>query len=184
MSVINASSASEINQLYLHHHGWLRGILRKRLGNLNDAADLAHDVFIQLLLKPRSFDSSEGARAYLSVMAHGMCVDLWRRKELEEAWLKTMQLHARTVVISTEYNVLILETLLQIDTMLRSLPEKVRATFIMSQIQGRTYAQIALTLQVSERMVKKYMAKAMLHCVLLEAELSDATLYASPSGSR
>ena len=61
--------------------------------------------------------------------------------------------------------------------MLRSLSEKVRAAFIMSQLQGMTYAQIALALQVSERMVKKYMAQAMLHCVLLEAELSDATAY-------
>lgn len=184
MSAIDASSPSEIHQLYLHHHSWLRGILRKRLGNLSDAADLAHDVFIQLLLKPRCFDSNEGARAYLSVMAHGMCVDLWRRKELEKAWLNTMRLRANTIVISTEHQVLILETLYEVDTMLRSLPEKVRTTFIMSQIQGMTYAQIALALQVSERMVKKYMAKAMLHCILLEAELSDATSDVPSAGSR
>lgn len=31
------------------------------------------------------------------------------------------------------------------------------------------YADIAVELGVSERMVKKYMARAMLHCVLLEA---------------
>lgn len=184
MSAIDASFSSEIDQLYLHHHSWLRGILRKRLGNFSDAADLAHDVFIQLLLKPRSFDSNEGARAYLSVMAHGMCVDLWRRKELEKAWLNTLQLHAGTIVISTEHKVLILETLYQIDAMLRSLSEKVRAAFIMSQLQGMTYAQIALALQVSERMVKKYMAQAMLHCVLLEAELSDATAYDPSAGPR
>ncbi|WP_455821272.1 sigma-70 family RNA polymerase sigma factor [Pseudomonas cerasi] len=175
MSTLDASYPSDIHQLYLHHHRWLRGLLRKRLGDFCDAADLAHDVFIQLLLKPRSFDSYEGAKAYLSVMAHGMCVDLWRRKELEKAWLNTLQHHSGAVAISTEHHVLILETLYQVDAMLRSLPEKVRCAFIMSQLQGMTYAQIALALQVSERMVKKYMAQAMLHCMLLEAELSDTT---------
>ncbi|HAW37974.1 MAG TPA: RNA polymerase subunit sigma, partial [Pseudomonas sp.] len=35
---------------------------------------------------------------------------------------------------------------------------------------GMTYAAIATELGVSERMVKKYMAQAMLHCLMLVAE--------------
>ncbi|WJN57561.1 hypothetical protein OH686_02360 [Pseudomonas sp. SO81] len=58
-------------------------------------------------------------------------------------------------------------TLLQIDAMLRRLPGKVRDAFLMAQLDGLTYAQIAVKLGVSERMVKKYMAQAMLHCLTL-----------------
>ncbi|MGP2836196.1 sigma-70 family RNA polymerase sigma factor [Serratia nevei] len=174
MSAPDSTYSPDLRQLYHSHHGWLQNLLRKHLGDFCDAADMAHEVFLQLLIKPRFFDSHEGARAYLSVMAHGMCVDLWRRKELERAWLYSLQVHATTVTISTEQSALILETLYHVDVMLRKLPEKVRSAFIMSQLQGMTYAQIALTLRVSERMVKKYMAQAMLHCVLLEATLADA----------
>lgn len=58
--------------------------------------------------------------------------------------------------------------------MLQGLPEKVRTAFLMSQVGGSTYAKIATELSVSERMVKKYMAQAMLHCLRLEVEYLDA----------
>ncbi|SDF57071.1 MULTISPECIES: RNA polymerase sigma factor [unclassified Duganella] len=81
---------SAVELLYSHHHGWLYGLLQRRLGNHGDAADLAHDAFIRLLLKPRSFDSAEGARAYLSTVARGLCVDLWRRRQVEQAWFDAL----------------------------------------------------------------------------------------------
>ncbi|MDX5628309.1 MULTISPECIES: sigma-70 family RNA polymerase sigma factor [unclassified Brenneria] len=175
MSSVPIDTAADINQLYHQHHGWLQGLLRKRLGDFCDAADLAQDVFLRLLIKPRQFDSHAGARAYLSVMAQGMCVDLWRRREIERVWLSSLANQPEIVALSAEYNNIILETLYQVDAMLRSLPEKVRAAFVMAQIQGLTYRNIAAQLGVSERMVKKYMAQAMLHCVLLEAELEGIT---------
>ena len=55
--------------------------------------------------------------------------------------------------------------------MLMRLPAKVREAFLMAQVEGVTYATIAERLEVSERMVKKYMAQAFLHCAVLEAEL-------------
>ncbi|MBJ7222621.1 MULTISPECIES: sigma-70 family RNA polymerase sigma factor [unclassified Brenneria] len=176
MSSAQIDTAADIHLLYRQHHGWLQGLLRKRLGNLYDAADLAQDVFLRLLIKPRQFDSHAGARAYLSVMAQGMCVDLWRRREIERAWLNSLAARPEPVVLSAEHSNIILETLYQVDAMLRALPEKVRAAFVMAQIQGLTYREIASVLSVSERMVKKYMAQAMLHCVLLEAEIEETTL--------
>ncbi|WES90866.1 sigma-70 family RNA polymerase sigma factor [Dickeya fangzhongdai] len=170
MSAVNTASPCDLQQLYQQHHGWLQGLLRKRLGNLCDAADLAHDIFVQLLTRPRHFDSHEGARAYLSVMAQGLCVDLWRRRALEQAWRQSLNHCEQVHALSAEQHTIILETLYQVDAMLRQLPDNVRVAFILAQIQGQTYAQIAVTLGVSERMVKKYMAQAMLHCILLEAE--------------
>ncbi|OSM94862.1 MULTISPECIES: sigma-70 family RNA polymerase sigma factor [Lonsdalea] len=180
MSAVDVPTSSDFCQLYQHHHGWLQNLLRKRLGNRCDASDLAQDVFLQLLITPREFDSHHGTRAYLSVMAQGLCVDLWRRKALEQAWLASLQHHAADASLSAEQNAIVLETLFQVDGMLRHLPEKVRSAFVMSQIQGMTYAQIAAVLKVSERMVKKYMAQAMLHCIVLETE-SDAEPPSRPS---
>lgn len=51
---------------------------------------------LRLLLKPasRGFSSPVDARAYLRTMARGMargmCIDLWRRREVEQAWLDTL----------------------------------------------------------------------------------------------
>ncbi|UNY92075.1 MULTISPECIES: hypothetical protein [Pseudomonas] len=47
---------------------------------------------MRLLLKPAShgFSSPVDARANLRTMARGICIDLWRRREVEQAWLDTL----------------------------------------------------------------------------------------------
>ena len=53
--------------------------------------------------------------------------------------------------------------------MLDGLPPKVRAVFILSQVEGLTYAAIAEQLGMGLRSVKRYMAQAMAECILLSA---------------
>ncbi len=55
--------------------------------------------------------------------------------------------------------------------MLARLPKKVSEAFLLAHLHGLPYKQIAVQLGVCERMVKKYMAQALLHCAILEAEL-------------
>lgn len=38
--------------------------------------------YVRLLIKPRYFDILAGTHAYLGEMAQGMCIDLYRRKEI------------------------------------------------------------------------------------------------------
>jgi len=131
-----------LHRLYAEHHGWLNGWLRRQLGCNQRAADLAQ----------------------------GLLINHWRRRQIEQAYLDALALQPEPVAPSPESQALIVETLLQVDAMLAQLPAKVRSAFLMSQLQGMTYAAIAIELGVSERMVKKYMAQGMLHCLLLVAE--------------
>lgn len=158
--------------LYVDNHVWLRGWLRRRLGNAADAADLAQDVFVRLLTRPKCFSSAPVARDYLKSMANGLCVDLWRRRELEQAWLDTLAARPDLSAPSPEHRALILEALMAIADMLTALPEKVATAFVLAQVDGLKYAEIATRLGVSERMVKKYMARAMLACARVEMSLS------------
>jgi RNA polymerase sigma-70 factor (ECF subfamily) len=57
--------------------------------------------------------------------------------------------------------------------MIGKMPKKVANSLILSQPHGLTYREIAMQLDVSERMVKRYMAQAMLQCVLLQAEIDQ-----------
>lgn len=164
-----------LDSLYQHHYGWLRELLRRRLGSNCDAADLAHDVFLHWLIRPRGFDSFSGARAWLSTVAKGLCVDLWRRREIERAWLETLAAQQGEAP-SAEEQAIVIEALCQVDSMLQQLPAKVARAFLLSQVEGLTYREIAAVLEVSERMVKKYMARAILHCALFESGQGGATL--------
>ncbi|MCY1282171.1 putative RNA polymerase sigma factor FecI [compost metagenome] len=167
MSAGELSSQHYLQQLYREHHGWLNAWLHKRLGCRYNAADLAQDTFVRLLAKERELPSIREPRAYLSTVAHSLLVNFWRRQAIERAYLDALALQPEACAPSPETRELIMETLLAIDAMLQRLPAKVREAFLLSQLDGLTYVAIAARLGVSERMVKKYMAQAMLHCLTL-----------------
>ncbi|KVL22384.1 sigma-70 family RNA polymerase sigma factor [Burkholderia ubonensis] len=174
MTAAQLALHQDVHTLYRDHHGWLQGWLRRRLGNAVDAADLAHDAFLRLILKPASkgFDGPAEARAYLRTMAQGMCIDLFRRRQVEQAWLDSLAALPEPCEPSPEYRAIIIETLMEVGEFISRLPEKARKAFIMAQIHGLPSREIAGELAVSERMVQKYLAQAMLHLALLDAGLT------------
>lgn len=171
---VHSSLQQELHALYSDHHGWLQGWLRKKLGNAGDAADLAHDTFVRLLARPRQLDASRDPRAYLTTIAHGLIVDHWRRQEIERAWLATLAASSEALAPSAEHQAIVLETLMEIDRLLSRLPDKPRRAFLLANLHDMAYAEIAAELCVSERMVKKYMAQVMLHCLTVGASFRAA----------
>ena len=99
-----------------------------------------------------------------------MVVNHWRRLDIERAWAEVLAAQLEPQAPSAEERALVMETLCRIDAMLDRLNPKARSAFLLSQIDGMPYAQIGQQLGVSERMVKKYMAQAMLQCLLLARE--------------
>ena len=164
-SPLSASTAA-IDAIYRAHHGWLLGWFRRRLGGASCAADLAHDTFVRLMVS-RDAQAIGEPRAFLRTLAHGVVVNHWRRQDIERAWRDALAVLPEATAPSPEERLLVLETLCRIDAMLDKLNPKARAAFLMSQLDGLAYAEIAAQLAVSERMVKKYMAQAMLQCLLL-----------------
>ena len=158
-----------VETLYSEHHGWLQNWLSRRLGCPSLAADLAQDTFVRLLSHPRQLNNLGTARSYLRTVAGRLCVDFWRRQSVEQAWLEVLASRPEPLAISPEEHAIIVETFCEIDEMLQRLPKKVAAAFILSQIEGLSYKKIAVKLNVSERTIKNYMAKAMLECMLIEA---------------
>lgn len=167
------TSSPSVELLYLDHHPWLQGWLRRRLGNAADAADLAHDAFLRLLAKPRHFDNPPQARVYLRAMADGLCIDLWRRRSIEQAWLDALAARPTAETPSAEHCAIVLEALQEIDAMLRSLPPRAANAFVLAVGCEMTDKEVAAELGVSDRMVRKYVAQVMLHCLQLDAQDAD-----------
>lgn len=138
------------------------------------AADLAHDAFLRLILRPapEGFATAGAARAYLRTMAQGLCTDLWRRREVEQAWLESLAAQPEAYAPSPEHQALVIETLMEVGEWLGRLPEKVRSAFIQAQIHGLSTREIADRMGVSLRMVQKHLAQAMLHLALIDAGLA------------
>lgn len=159
------SHHSAVGELYLEHNAWLRGWLRKRIGSQCDAADLAQDTFVKVLKAHIALDIRE-PRQYLSTIAKGLMIDLFRRRSLEQAYLQTLQQMPYNEVPDLETQAIMFEALVAMDALLSGLGPRIRQVFILSQIDGLTYAQIAAQLGISVRTVNSHMAKAMEHCCL------------------
>ena len=151
--------------LYREHYDWLQRLMLRRLSCADTAADLVHDTFLRLLVRNQDLGTIDEPRAYLSHIANGLIANHWRRRDVEQAYLEALRQRPLMVSPSPEVRQIVIDTLCQIDAMLCDLPTKVRQAFLLSRLDGVRYAQIAATLDVSERMVKKYMAQAMLHCL-------------------
>lgn len=163
--VPDAPHLHTVQALYSGHHGWLYATLRKRLGNAMDAADLAQDTFARILASRVTV--IEHPRAYLSCVAKGLLVNWYQRKTLERAYLEALARLPAPEAPSPEVRWLVLETLHEIDAMLDALPAPVRRAFLLSQLGGLKYDDIALQLGVSLITVKRYMKQAFVQCLML-----------------
>lgn len=160
---------NDVAALYGDHHPWLLGWLRRKLGGADHAADLAQDTFVRVLsahARQRELALRE-PRAYLTTIARNLLITHVQRQSLERAWLDAMALLPEPLAPSPEQRLLILEALQRIDAMLDGLPARTREAFLLAQLDGLTYAQVAARLGVAERTVKRYMAQAFEQCILL-----------------
>jgi RNA polymerase sigma factor (sigma-70 family) len=156
----------DVDTLYSDHHGWLQSWLRRRTGCSEQAADLAHDTFLRVLTK-RDFPTVREPRSYLSTIARGLVADFFRRRDLERAYLDVLAELPEQLLPSLEAQAIFLESLLAIDTMLDGLKPAVRRAFLLSQVEGLTYGDIAQQLGVTKRTVANYMSIALEQCFLL-----------------
>lgn len=169
MSTVEPSLHREIATLYTEHHGWLQGWLRRKVGNAFDAADLAQDTFVRIL-GARDPQAIETPRAYLTTVAKGVLVNWCRRQALERAYLEALAQLPEPEAPSPEQRAVVLETLHEIDAMLDALPPLARRAFLLSQLDGMKYEDIARQLGVSLTSVKRYMAQAFRQCLALMGE--------------
>jgi RNA polymerase sigma factor (sigma-70 family) len=161
------STEPTLHDLYRDHRGWLEGWLRRRMGNGCDAADLSQDTFLRLLASSRRIADLQEPRAYLLTVGKRLLSNFYQRRSVEQAYLNALALLPEDSVPSPEQRWLLLETLQALDELLDGLPTAVRRAFLWSQLEGLGYQQIAERLRVSERTIKRYMAQAYEHCLLV-----------------
>lgn len=169
--MIEAATPKEqtLHALYRDHRSWLENWLRQRMGNAWDAADLSQDTFVRVLASAQPLADLREPRAYLLTVGKRLLSNFYTRRSLEQSYLDALAQLPEDSVPSPEQRWLLLETLQALDELLDGLPAVVRRAFLWSQLEGLGYREIAERLKVSERTVKRYMAQAYEHCLLVDA---------------
>ncbi|CAB5703814.1 Probable RNA polymerase sigma factor fecI [Delftia tsuruhatensis] len=165
-STDNAASHA-LGSMYVQHNHWLVAWLQRKLGNRSDAADLAQDTFTRIWAgaKGEAIVEIHEPRAYLTTVARRLLVNHLERRSLEQAYLASLHLLPQACAPSVEARAILLETLQELDALLDALPAKVRTAFLMSQLEGLSYEEIAAQMQLSVRTVTRYMAQGFRQCL-------------------
>lgn len=170
--IYNAAMSDTANSQYLHtlyfdHSSWLHGWLWRRLECRDTAADITQDTFVRLLRQDVEKDSLREPRAFLTQVARGLVINHWRRCDIERACLEALAHLPASEAPSPESCQLVMESLYQIDSALQALPDPVRCAFLMAQLEGIKYKDIAQRLEVAEITVKRYIKRALVHCMMV-----------------
>lgn len=157
---------SFLNDVIGRHGRKLRRYLAARLRNTADVADLAQEVFLRLLRVDRH-DKIRSPEAYLFTIAshvlHQHALDAAVTPEPIDI---TDPLTDQRLAVETD---LATETDLQrrareMQLVLQQVPANAQACFVLHCREGWTLDEIATRLGVSRSMVKKHIARAVLHC--------------------
>lgn len=175
MPELPVSASPTVTALYLDHHRWLHGWLRRKLGCPHQAADLTQDTFVRLL-GCRDIGQLNEPRAYLMTLAQRVLFSFWRRRDLENAWLEALAQQPESYAPSAEDYALVREAIETLDHLLDGLPRRARQVFLMNRLEEMTHVEIAQAVGVSLATVERDMKLALSHCWLASLDASSTEL--------
>jgi RNA polymerase sigma-70 factor, ECF subfamily len=129
--------AEAFNGFYQDHAPRLQAFLRQLVGNVQTAEDLVQETFTQLWRRPGGFQPERGAlRTYLFGIARKRAADWWRKQVPQEATSKE-----ESSIASTEnYSI--------VNDALKRLPEEQRTLLWLREVEGQSYAELAVIFEV------------------------------------
>jgi RNA polymerase sigma factor (sigma-70 family) len=157
------SQADRISRLFSEHNESLIRFLATRLRSVQEAKEVAQEAYVRLL----SLEDSGAVsflRAFLFKTAANLATDRLRQRNL---WRQTVdrglhdQLHETPTpdhLAATAQEVEIIRRLIG------ELPPKCRRAFLLHRVRGMELAEIAKQMELSERMIRHYVLRAVLHC--------------------
>ena len=156
MKIIKGSK-EWFKDVFDENYDYIRNYLYYLSGDISLSEDLVQDVFLQLWEKKENV-KEETVRPFLFKIAKNAFLKNVRRKNYDlkfksSYFEKTEQETPQFLMELREFDAKIQKTIAQ-------LPEKCRIVYLMSRIDGLTYAQISENLKVSVKAVEKHMSKA------------------------
>lgn len=155
--------AERITRLFSEHNESLVRFLSVRLHSVQEAKEVAQEAYVRLL----SLDDSGAVsflRAFLFKTALNLAVDRLRsrnrqRQAMDAGWCDELR-EAPT----PDHEAAQAEEAEIVRRLIEELPPKCRRAFLLNRIDGEDFPQIAKQMELSERMVRHYVLRAVLYC--------------------
>ena len=155
--------AQRISRLFSEHNEALIQFLATRLRSVQEAKEVAQEAYVRLL----SLEDSGAVsflRAFLFKTAANLAVDRIRGRNRQQLArdaglcddLREVPTPDREVATAQEVEI--------VRRLVGELPPKCRQAFLLHRVHGAEFSEIAKEMGLSERMVRHYVLRAVLHC--------------------
>jgi RNA polymerase sigma factor (sigma-70 family) len=155
--------AGKVKQLFDDHNRTLLSFLRARLRNDAEAHDVAQEAYVRLL-ELDNLNVISYQRAYLFRVAANLAVDRLRHRSICETDAPDNFLAAFADDRCPERDAMAVEELALIRQVLVELSPKCRNAFLWHVFDGQSTVTIAKRMNLSDRMVRLYIAETLTTC--------------------
>lgn len=155
--------AERITRLFSEHNESLVRFLSARLHSVQEAKEVAQEAYVRLL----SLDDSGAVsflRAFLFKTAANLAVDRLRTRSRQRQAMTAGLCDELREVTTPDHEAAQAEEAAIVRQLIAELPPKCRHAFLLHRIQGEDFSQIAKQMELSERMVRHYVLRAVLYC--------------------
>lgn len=162
-AAIEDARAERIARLFSEHNESLVRFLSVRLHSVQEAKEVAQEAYVRLL----SLDDSGAVsflRAFLFKTAANLAVDRLRSRNRQRRAMNAGLCNELREAPTPDYEAAQAEEAQIVRRLIEELPPKCRYAFLMHRIHGEDFSQIARKMNLSERMVRHYVANAVLYC--------------------
>jgi RNA polymerase sigma factor (sigma-70 family) len=152
-----------MERLFRDHNEDLIRFLRARLRSDQEAREVAQEAYVRLLSLDEP-DTVSYLRAFLFKTAANIATDRKRRGDTHSRAISLPLFNEFIDTRTPERQVSGEQTLQRLQRLIAALPPKCQLAFVLHQIEGKDFAQIAEGMDLTESMVRKYVMRAWLHC--------------------
>ena len=155
--------ASALSSMFREHNRTLVRFINARLRNEQEAHEIAQEAYVKMLQLDRYPGTPSFLRHYLFRVAENLAVDRIRQRysrgrldqlaSIDDLFQEALA--ERTVVAGQELALL--------RAAVAELPEKYREAFRLIKLEDHSFPQAAALMQLSERMVRKYVTRALIY---------------------
>jgi len=149
--------------LFKYYYPKLTLFANRFVNDIDNAEEIAGEVFATLWEKRAMLNNTVCIRAYLYKSTQNRCLNYLKHQKIENLYITYLQKNnlINTCAADTESCYNDKELAVQIKAAIDSLPGKCRQVFIMSRYEGLKYRDIALTLNISTKTVERHMGIAL-----------------------
>jgi RNA polymerase sigma factor (sigma-70 family) len=160
----NEQTLSWLSTFEQHHDDLLRFFTRK-LGCRDLAADCAQETYVRLA-RLASPVTVRNPRAFLFRVAANLAIDYLRKTRTRGTIISGEPPPEGTpsMAPSIEDVLEAKQRVVRLEAAIEELPAKCRTALLLNRLEGKTHAEIARVLGVSESMVAKYIVQGLKHC--------------------